>query len=190
MKILTRRQDVCNCRGKGRHGGRPRKRQRSAALLFLAAFVLPASLYAHGVEISDITAEAQGRVKVIYFGYSTGDPMMFAKVKGYPPSSPDTEVFQMSADNNGVFAWLPNEEGEWRLACEDGMGHKGEMYVDVAGGFDTGRANHAPTQPPGEVPRVATIIMGLSILCKVFALWYVAAQRRKARTVPARQGGA
>jgi uncharacterized GH25 family protein len=52
--------------------------------------------------------------------------MLFAKVKVFPPSSPDAPARESIADRNGYFSFVNDEPGEWRLTAEDGMGHKGK----------------------------------------------------------------
>ncbi|MDR1615293.1 MAG: hypothetical protein LBS26_07005, partial [Campylobacteraceae bacterium] len=75
----------------------------SNKLFFAAALLLPAFLFSHGVEVS----EAQNSAKVIRFSYSDNTPMMYAKVKLYPPSNPKIETVKSLTDKNGFFAFVP-----------------------------------------------------------------------------------
>jgi nickel transport protein len=98
-------------------------------LLIGAALLFPAALFGHGVEVREESDGARGSVRVIRFKYTTGDAMMYARVFVYPPSSPTREILQGTTDRNGVFCFLPDESGEWRLEVEDGMGHKVEIKI-------------------------------------------------------------
>jgi nickel transport protein len=99
------------------------------AILTGAALLFPAALFGHGVEVYEETDRTRGSVRVIRFTYTTGEAMMYARVFVYPPSSPAMEILQGTTDRNGVFCFLPDESGEWRLEAEDGMGHKGEIRI-------------------------------------------------------------
>jgi uncharacterized GH25 family protein len=98
-------------------------------MLLAAALLVPAALFGHGVEVSEETGGAQGSVRVIRFTYTTGEAMMYARVFVYPPSNPEREILHGTTDRNGIFCFLPDESGEWRLVVEDGMGHTGEIKV-------------------------------------------------------------
>ncbi|MDR3162039.1 MAG: hypothetical protein LBU28_10570 [Spirochaetaceae bacterium] len=99
-------------------------------VLIGAAGLFPAALFGHGVAVSEETGGARGSVRVIRFTYTTGEAMMYARVFVYPPSSPEREILQGTTDRNGVFCFLPDESGEWRLVVEDGMGHTGEIKIN------------------------------------------------------------
>jgi nickel transport protein len=132
-------------------------------LFFAAALLLPAFLFSHGVEVSQSNESA----KVIRFSYTDGEPMMYAKIKLYSPSSPKIETIKSLTDENGFFAFVPHEEGEWRVEARDGMGHRGEIVVNIAGGsFDT-----AVMQNSSSASTVFRIILGLSLLFNVFAAY-------------------
>ncbi|MDR2515782.1 MAG: hypothetical protein LBC88_00200, partial [Spirochaetaceae bacterium] len=51
------------------------------ALVLLAAVFFPAAAYGHGVETTDMSGETGSAVRAALFLYSTGEPMMYAKVK-------------------------------------------------------------------------------------------------------------
>ncbi|MDR0685534.1 MAG: hypothetical protein LBF83_10465 [Spirochaetaceae bacterium] len=149
---------------------------------FLAAAVFsPAAVFAHGVDVSDVTGRTD--VRTVKFGYTDGEPMLFAKVKVYSPSRPDVTVQETIADRDGYFNFIPFEDGDWRLTAEDGMGHKGEIIVTVAGGAGQGAAKtkeeaHAPASA-GTLPMYIAIVLGLSLICNVFAFWYLAGRKLK-----------
>lgn len=146
---------------------------------FLAAAVFfPAAVLAHGVDVSDVTGRTD--VRTVKFGYTDGEPMLFAKVKVYSPSRPDVTVQESIADLNGYFSLIPFENGDWRLTAEDGMGHKGEIFITVAedtapGAAETARASASA----GSLPMYIAIVLGLSLICNVFAFWYLAGRKLK-----------
>jgi nickel transport protein len=147
--------------------------------LMAAALLLPAAAFAHGVEIYDLTGQAGART--LRFMYSTGESMLFAQVKVYPPSTPDATVQETMTDRDGYFSFVPFENGPWRLTVEDGMGHKGEITVAVADETET--AAEAQNAAPGgklpegkllkgKLPPPVAAVLGLSLILNVFGLWY------------------
>jgi hypothetical protein len=150
-------------------------------LLTASALFLPAAAFAHGVEISDVTGQAG--VKTVRFMYSTGESMLFASVKVYPPSTPDATVQETMTDRDGYFSFVPFENGEWRLTAEDGMGHKGEILITVADRTASETAGAVPavtgTSLSGKLPVPIAIALGLSLILNVFAFWYFAGKKPK-----------
>ncbi|MDR2109921.1 MAG: hypothetical protein LBP32_01295 [Spirochaetaceae bacterium] len=141
----------------------------------LAAKVfLPGNLYGHGVEVYDITDEPDRTAGIVYFKYTTGEPMMYAAIKLYPPSKPEVESLQSITDRNGIFSFIPDEEGEWRIDAEDGMGHKGTIFINAAA---PKAASGAAASGGGDVKisRPLGIAAGLSFIINIFSLWYFAA---------------
>lgn len=160
------------------------------ASLFLfalgAGIFLPGSIHAHGVEVYDATGE--GTPAVVRFMYSTGEPMMYAKVKLYPPSRPDVESLQSVTDRKGIFSFIPDEEGEWRIDAEDGMGHRGTITLFVAPGIPETAAETAAGATAGAnggVPPALGIVTGLSLILNIFSVWHFGAL-----FIRSRKGGA
>jgi nickel transport protein len=146
-------------------------------LLFLAALgagiFLPGKIYPHGVEVYDISAA--GNAGIVHFKYSTGDPMMYAKIKLYPPSRPEVESLQGVADRNGIFSFVPDEEGEWRIEAEDGMGHRGTITISAAAAGERAEAPEGKRAAGGGIPPVLGIITGLSLILNIFSVWHFGA---------------
>ncbi|MDR0642482.1 MAG: hypothetical protein LBG07_08490 [Treponema sp.] len=143
-----------------------------------AGIFLPGKIYAHGVEVYDVGGEPGRTAKVVHFKYSTGEPMMYAKVKLYPPSRPDVESLQSITDRNGIFSFIADEEGEWRIDAEDGMGHKGTITVTAAAGASaaSGAAEAAAPESGGPpVPPALALITGLSLILNIFSGWHFGA---------------
>jgi nickel transport protein len=146
-----------------------------------ALFLLPAALFGHGVEVRE--AGAPEGLRAVEFRYSTGEPMMYAKIRLFPPSRPETEILQTITDRRGFFYFLPDEPGPWRIEAEDGMGHKGKITVSVAGGGEgvlpagTGVSSVGPAA--GKLPLPVGIALGLSIICTIFSFMFFAGLKKK-----------
>jgi hypothetical protein len=139
---------------------------------------LPAAVFAHGVEVYDETGKPD--VHTVRFMYTDGESMLFAKIKVFPPSSAEAAAQESIADRYGYFSFIPFESGDWRLTAEDGMGHKGEIFVTVAGENTPEAAGTAQgAVPAGKLPMPIAIALGLSVILNVFAFWYLAGRRLK-----------
>ena len=156
------------------------KRGLFLCALLAASWVLPAAAFAHGVEVSEATGQVA--LRTARFMYSTGEPMLFAKVKVFTPSRPDAPAQESIADLNGYFSFVPFENGDWRLTAEDGMGHKGEIIIAVAddGAEPAGAAAITDKPPPAApLPGLIAGVLGLSLILNIFALWYFVGLRKK-----------
>jgi nickel transport protein len=154
--------------------------------MFYGAVILttlfPTAVFGHGVEVYDITGETGNQVQIVYFKYSTGEPMMYAKIKLYPPSQSDAEILQSISDRNGYFSFVPDEQGDWRIDAEDGMGHKGSITITVSR-LEAGSGEAAPSGTVQPAPLVQRILLGLSLILNVFAVYGFIAHRRKSKGV-------
>ncbi|MDR2745815.1 MAG: DUF4198 domain-containing protein [Treponema sp.] len=146
-------------------------------LAALGAVLLPGNIHAHGVEVYDVTDGPGRTAGIVRFKYSTGEPMMYAKVKLYPPSKPDVESLQSITDRNGIFSFIPDEEGEWRIDAEDGMGHRGTIAVTVA----AAPAETTAAENGGPIPPALGIITGLSLILNIFSGWHFGAMYIRSR---------
>jgi hypothetical protein len=152
-------------------------------VLGLLGLNLPAAAFAHGVEVSDKTGRPD--VRTVRFMYTDGESMLFAKVKVFPPSSPAAAAQESVADRYGYFSFVPFEDGDWRLTAEDGMGHRGEIFITVAGGAaaetaggsgaagrdraaggggSSGRAGNGASLP-------LRLALGISLILNIFAVY-------------------
>jgi hypothetical protein len=145
--------------------------------------VIPAFVFAHGVEGYDITAQERS-VQIVYFKYSTGEPMAYARIKIFPPSAVEKNLESLISitNRNGLFSFVPDESGEWRIAVEDGMGHMGEITV-MAGTKEAGAvfstSSPAPAFSGSKLPLPLSAAAELSFIVNLFALWYFASLRKK-----------
>lgn len=137
-----------------------------------AALLFPAGLAAHGVETAVTTGATDFRAESVRFTYSTGEIMSFARIRVYAPSRPDTETLQSITDRSGYYGFVPDEEGEWRITAEDGMGHKGEITLTVgAPGESAAAAPSGSGSDSGSAPLGLRIILGLSLILNIFAVY-------------------
>jgi nickel transport protein len=144
------------------------------ALIIQAAFFLfPEAAFGHGVEVYDITDNTSGATRTVHFKYSTGEPMMYATIKLYPPSKPGVEVLQSITDRNGLFCFFPDEEGDWTVEAADGMGHKGTITVTAEQGAagETTPGGGGTAAAESKAPLVFRILLGLSLILNIFAVY-------------------
>jgi nickel transport protein len=134
--------------------------------------MFPALVFGHGVEVYDISAE-DIRARMVYFKYSTSEPVSFAKIKLYPPSTRDKNIESLVSitDRNGYFSFIPDETGEWRIDMEDGMGHKGTINVTVSDENATADTETDKKTSSQRVPLAVAIVLGLSLLANIFTVW-------------------
>jgi nickel transport protein len=161
-------------------------------LVFALAFglVFPAYIFGHGVEVYDLSAEDRP-VRTVYFKYSTGEPVSFAKIKIYPPSTrgKNVETLVSITDRNGIFCFIPDEAGEWRVDMEDGMGHKGTINVAAFAENAAPDIEAEKELGPGRPPLALKIVLGLSLLANIFGGWLIAASGRRKAAAESAGGG-
>jgi nickel transport protein len=90
--------------------------------------VAPANTRVHGFTIRLVR---EGRMVVAECHYDGGTPVTGAQVTLYSPEN-DAPYQTGITDPTGVFVFLPNSPGEWRLAVDDGMGHRREASIQAA----------------------------------------------------------
>ncbi len=109
--------------------------------------------------------------------YSDREPMSYAEVKLYGPSDAVIEYQNGRTDKNGRFAFLPDQEGTWRIEVGDGMGHLMMAEIDVK------NPEKAET-PSGETPVAVDVArpgipmswkaaLGLSLIANLNMLLYI-----------------
>jgi hypothetical protein len=143
---------------------------KRTVLLFLIPVMilfLPGMVFGHGVEVSELSAP---EALAVAFMYSTGEPMAFVDIKVYPPSSPKDAMIESYTDRNGRFIFIPDEVGEWNVEAADGMGHFGNIVVQA--GSDSSGVTVAGNSG-GKLPLAASVLLGLSLIANVFALYYL-----------------
>ncbi len=121
----------------------------------LASLLFPAASPAHslgaGVEIA-------GQTVIVRSRYADG-AFPDADAWVYSPDEPE-RVFQSGrTDRNGVFSFVPNAAGAWRVVVDDGMGHRKEIEVTVDDGAPIASEPFSPPQL-----RLAAAALGLAAI--------------------------
>ena len=111
-------------------------------LVFVLPLSLPATAFAHGVELeykTDITIE-------IFAAYDTSEPMPGAEIRVYAPDDPSTPWLTGICDENGRFTFTPDPSlpGMWGVRVRH-MGHGGMLYIPIGEGM-AGRGGTGYTQ--------------------------------------------
>lgn len=133
---------------------------------FLAAIVvmLAASLaYSHGVNYGLF----HERAMAVRFIYAGGEPMSYVKAKVFgPQSSPDLEFQNGRTDARGVFAFVPDRPGTWRVEARDDSGHKGSINVAVEkSNADLKAVNAVESKENGSMS--LKLFLGISIIANL-----------------------
>ncbi len=132
------------------------------AMAALFVLLLNADCMSHAIKAS----AGEGGVYVRTF-YDDGTPVPFAEVKVYTPL--EKEFLSGVTDINGMFAFVPDDEGEWKVKIDDGMGHRIVKVLSVGEGDVLIQDGHE-----GGFPRLFGVITGVSLifgLCGLFALF-------------------
>lgn len=148
---------------------------RGVFLMAVFAAILIASLaYGHGVSYG-IFPERAVAVRFIYAG---GEPMSYVEAKVFGPQSfSDLEFQNGRTDARGVFAFVPDRPGAWRVEAWDELGHKGSIKVPVMkNGADLETASQNAVTESG--PSTTKVILGLSIIANL-ALTVAVTRRQK-----------
>lgn len=84
--------------------------------------------HAHGVSHERLPADD---TVVLHFSHVLGEPLAAADVKVL---APDGKPWQEGAvDPNGVFAFVPDQPGDWEVVAEDDTGHSLRARISVGG---------------------------------------------------------
>jgi nickel transport protein len=143
----------------------------------LAVLALSPAAWGHGTMGS--IGEADGLR--VYARYDDGAPMDYADVEITTPA--DGTVFQTGrTDRNGVFMFVPDQPGKWRIVIRDGMGHQltlGHRIESLAPAEKT----DCPAQPTRTeaVSRRDGLIAGIGGIIGVFGLLFGWKARRRYR---------
>lgn len=102
---------------------------REVRLGIIIGVIFAASLaHSHAVTYGIFDAHAVA----VRFSYAGGEPMSYVETKVFgPKSTPDLEFQNGRTDARGVFAFVPNIPGSWRVEAWDNLGHKGSIEVVV-----------------------------------------------------------
>jgi hypothetical protein len=120
--------------------------------LFLFSFC-KGNLCAHGIEASQVSGGTGYEIK-----YANGESMAFAEVKVYSPADENIVFQEGLSDNNGVFIFVPDIDGQWRIEFNDGMGHGAVKTIDIKG------LKSMPLKVSSHIPLYIKLIGGFGII--------------------------
>ncbi len=135
-------------------------------LIATLAFLLPSSLFAHGVK---------GLVKegglVVTAQYDTGEAMSYSRVK---ISAPDAKLpFQSGrTDRNGRFCFFPDTPGDWKVVVDDEMGHRLEVTVPVNEQLVREEDTQSAKAGQSALSRYEKALMGISIIFGISGVFF------------------
>ena len=96
-------------------------------------------------------------------GFSSGEPIAYGEVLIYAPGNDKVEFQNGRTDQNGVFSFLPDRPGIWKVEVEGGLGHKLFFDVDVAesnGNMLAGKTKKNPLQASNTIK----VLLGISLI--------------------------
>lgn len=137
----------------------------------LASLLLWASVaYGHGVTYGICDEHAMA----VRFVYAGGEPMSYVEAKVFgPESSPDLEFQNGRTDARGVFAFVPDRPGPWRVEAWDNLGHKGSIKV-VVEQSNTGLKAGSQTETMQNGSKAIKFLLALSIIANLaFVIAYI-----------------
>ena len=137
---------------------------RKACFGIVIAVIFTASL-AHGHGVTYTIVEEQGIA--VHFSYAGGEPMSYAETKVFgPESSPDLEFQNGRTDARGIFAFVPDCPGSWRVEAFDNLGHKGSMEI-VVEKTNTDLAARREAGAQKEDSTLLKILLALSVIANL-----------------------
>lgn len=92
--------------------------------LLMAAFQGAAE--AHGVKYDILEATPIA----LQASYDSGQPIPHAKVLVYAPGKSESD-HESASDGNGVFCFLPDKAGEWKIEMSDRLGHGIRVSLNI-----------------------------------------------------------
>lgn len=137
------------------------------ALAFFTGLAIAPEARGHGVGYLILDTAAI----VVQFVYSSGEPLAYAKITVWAPKDTDTEFQNGRADRHGRFAFIPTQAGRWKVAANDGRGHKLTALCDVDASLSiaTSESTHGPSKATGTllgISLIANLTLGAAALKK------------------------
>lgn len=125
-------------------------------------------VWGHGTE--GYTEAAAGIL--IKAEYDDGEPMSYAAVEITAPEK--GAVFQKGrTDRNGVFMFLPDQSGSWKIIVTDAMGHRLKLgrEIDEQNGGESKRNGSRQTAAP-PISQSQGIMTGIAIIFGLSGMLY------------------
>lgn len=142
--------------------------QRRLAFVLVAVTLLPDAASAHEV-LHRVEPGGAVAVKV----YETdGDVVNNARYDVYSPKDPAQPFQTGRTDRHGYLSFVPDAQGPWRVKVTGDDGHGIDVAIEVGPGA---RATGAGAGPSVYLRPV----LGIAILCAIFAGLYAFSRRRR-----------
>ncbi len=137
----------------------------------LLLLLLPALLAAHDLTSTVTLAAPAVIVRSVYGG---SEPVAFAKVEVFAPGTGSTQHQAGSTDRRGVFSFVPDVPGVWRVVVDDEEGHRAESSVEVPADFSAGAVT-VGAQPS----RVERAMLGVALIIGATGFLYGFKSRKR-----------
>ena len=105
---------------------------KSSFFLALTATILVTGGFRNGIEV-EFTASTP--VVMATCTHSEDEPVIGAECVLFTPAGENKEFQRGYTDTNGVFSFIPDVAGDWKLVVDDGHGHRKEATVNVTEAF-------------------------------------------------------
>ncbi|WP_027721985.1 hypothetical protein [Maridesulfovibrio zosterae] len=147
------------------------------AALFVAAgiIIFSGTSWAHGVSYEMIENSPSITFRS---GFSSGDPIAYGEVLIYSPENSEVEYQNGRTDKNGVFSFLPDGPGVWKVEVYGGLGHKLMFEIPI----DEKGKEKPELEKKGLLQSSQTMraALGISILFNIaLAALYFSARKKK-----------
>ena len=121
--------------------------------------VLPSgAMLAHEL---DATVSFAAPAVIVRAAYGGSEPVPFAKVQIFAPSSPSAEFQTGVTDKRGYFSFVPEGPGTWRVVVDDEEGHRREVAVAVP---DPCQGNAGPSTNGSTAGRFERALFGVALI--------------------------
>jgi nickel transport protein len=154
--------------------------------LALATVTLLTGDLRHGIEVK-FTLNAPA--VVVTCTYSGSDTVADAEFVLFTPAGENEEFQRGHTDNNGVFSFIPDVAGEWKVVVDDGQGHREEVSVHVTETFlsdaeitpATAELLRSGGGALGSMPLWMKAVWGLSLIFGLAGILYLVRARKTVR---------
>lgn len=134
---------------------------------------LASALVPHGLKLH---LSQEGRTVVAFVSYEGGIPARGAEVRVTGPEGGGFYLVGVT-DPAGLFAFVPDQPGEWRVAADDGRGHRVETMIHVQPPETLGPLSTSEPEPEEDFPFGAAVT-GLSLIVALAGFAYGVSKRR------------
>ncbi len=119
----------------------------------------------------------EGRIVLVSVAYESGTPVAGAQVTATGPAGQEPYLVGVT-DPAGLFAFVPDQPGVWRVVADDGRGHRRETTLDVQPP-DLPSTASTPQAPAGEDSLLWPLVTGLALILALAGFAYGVSARRQ-----------